>query len=253
MPGVQLLWWDVNAGSIQRATLPQRTLVITGSAAPLDAGAALPRATRDTQPQPAAAGRAWLDVLRAPPFSGIVVAVLGIAIGWLVWIIGRAFIRAIGARRQVNITARQYPASLAAVQWSRLSQACRSNDARAAHRAFTEWLALQGKAPAWRDAGAAQRLRAASYPLADTSAAPHTAARAVPDWNGAEFWQWLQAQRAASDTPPPSAANPWQRLRKYLRGNAAATLPPLYQEPTQAGAASDLVTTSNTSVDKAGS
>ncbi len=253
LPGVQLLWWDVNAGSIRRATLPQRTLVITGSAAPPDPRSVLPRTARDAPAQHAAAGRAWLDAFRAPPLSGIVVAVLVIAISWLVWLAGRATVRVLGARRRTHIAMRHSPTRLAAVQWSRLSDACRTNDARAAHRAFTEWVALQANAPTWRQAGVAQRLRAASYPLADASAAAGNAPHIAPDWNGAEFWQWLLAQRAAASALAASGARPWQRLRKWLGASVAATLPPLYQEPTQAASASDFVTTSKTSVDNAGS
>ena len=128
---------------------------------------------------------------------------------------------------------------LAHQQWQVLAQACRANDARAAHRAFTEWAALQPIAPAWFNATVAQRLRAASYPTAQAASA-HIDMSA--SWSGREFWRWLLAQQIPGGDGASPRAGVFATFRAALAALAApaalatqahAALPPLYHESTQ--------------------
>ena len=232
LPGVEILWWDVNAGSVQRATLPQRTFNVLGSAALPDPHTTSPLEAPSTA---VARGPQWLNSIRSAPVGGLIAAIMCLAVVSLLWWSGRAVVRAIDRSRQARTRRLGSPAALAAKHWSLLADACRTNDARAAHRAFTEWLALQTTAPILRHSAFVQQLRAMSYPTADAADTQlsHAAARADQTWNGSQFWDALVAQQAGPAVRATLHVSLWARLRTVLR-HRAVELPPLYPEPTQA-------------------
>jgi hypothetical protein len=222
LPGLEVLWWNVTTGTLQRATLPARTVTITGTALPEagdTTGAAAPDRARvpDSPLQELAARlRAW------PAAPWLLVGVLVLSALLAMPLLLRHASAARAQWRTRRQAARDAPEARARVQARALHAACAAGDRRATRRAFTEWLALQPAAPAWADDAPVRELRRA---LGNPEVA----------WSGTAFWAWFAATTGQQALANPSAAIP----PSHGRSAAELGLPALY--PTSAR---DLDTTS---------
>ncbi len=222
LPGVELVWWDVQTGALRRATLPGRTVTITGTALP-DARQDVTGTTATAASEPPSPVQLLVTRIRAwPGAPWALAAVLAVAALLLAPALLRQGRRRVGDLQTQRLALRNAPASRARKHAAELHSACIAGDVLRARRAFTDWLALQPAAPRWADDEPVRRLRHAL-------GQPHAA------WAGQAFWRWFATNAGAqASAGTREGASPDAEQRP-----AGSALPALYP-----ASARDLETTS---------
>lgn len=240
LPEVQLAWWDTQANQQKLATLPARNIQVlpaaSGTGQPQIATPAVNSVTVPSQIGEADAvesngnhaenpmhalsqlGQRLIQHSELPAaYWPWVSAVLGLA--WLIstglWL--RARSASTNKRHAQSSPPTDSPAPSPGKSLTRLEQACRANDAKAARQALLEWAGA-----IWPD-HPPRRLETLGQRLGDDAISTlrtldkELYAPTAPGWNGADFWHRLSSTLKGSS-----------RRKEDKRPDAV--LPQLYQQ-----------------------